>query len=197
MQSVSAPTTACSTTHDALHALLTLHPSVASRTVPSKSRPTRYHRVGASILAPCRVTGLPLNLISHQYQQCSHPRNPHFGAGPMMSAGRVKGARIMYALRVHPRAALRRSRAVPWPNRRGPRTCLVCQLVWKGVVCALRIAPCGSMARGYWLPPNSKYEAVNGPPVIPSVIGAITLVTLTEVPNRQEDLWTTYRRCKH
>jgi len=43
----------------------------------------------------------------------------------------------------------------------------------------------------------SEYGAVHTPPVIPSVVGAVTLVTLTEVCSRLHDLQTACIAVQH
>ena len=43
----------------------------------------------------------------------------------------------------------------------------------------------------------AEYGAVHTPPVIPGTIGAVTLVTLTEVSSRLDDLQTACTGVKH
>ena len=50
--------------------------------------------------------------------------------------------------------------------------------VWKDAVHAPHVAPCGTTVWGYSLTSVAEYGAVHTPPVTPSVIGAVALVTL-------------------
>ena len=62
---------------------------------------------------------------------------------------------------------------------------------------APEVAPCGAIAWGYSCTSVAEYGAVHLPLFIPSVVGAGSLVTLTEVNSRLDDLQTACTGVKH
>ena len=62
---------------------------------------------------------------------------------------------------------------------------------------ASHVAPCGAIAWGYSCTSIAECDTVHTPPVIPSVMGAGTLVTLTKVQPREVGPQTAFTRCKH
>jgi len=62
---------------------------------------------------------------------------------------------------------------------------------------APQVAPCGTIALAYLWTCMAEYSAIHTPPVIPSVVGAVTLVTLTEVSSRLHDLQTACIAVQH
>jgi len=181
------PTTSC--TH-----LLALHPSLESRRARATCRPMRRRRVGVLVNMHGRVRRRPYapGHPQHRRSVTLVTLTEVFSRLDDLQTACTDVTHSEYIVTC-PRAAHRK-----WDGPRRPaHTCSLCTPVWKVVVHAPHVAPCNAIAWEYSCTSILKYGAVHMPPVIPSTVGAVALVTLTEVSSRLDDVRTAGKRCKH